>query len=128
MKEMKELKRKLMDELKEYSGKAGMRGGDLETIWKLTDTIKNIDKICMLEEGEYSMDGYSNTGGGYSRGGRWEAGGEYGMDDYSGRRRRDSMGRYTRDGGDMREHMMRMVNQMRDPEDKEAMRRFLDNM
>lgn len=39
-----------------------MSAGDLEAVHKLTDTIKNIDKIEMLE-----ADGYSNNGG------DWEA-------------------------------------------------------
>lgn len=79
MKELYELKEKLCNELEEYARKQEMGAGDLEVIHKLTDTIKNIDKICMLEEEGYSEDGY---GGGSS---------------YA--RRRDSRGRYSRDGG-----------------------------
>jgi len=49
-----------------------MGAGDLEVIHKLTDTIKNIDKICMLEEeGGYSQDGgdgASYGGGTYGNG------------------------------------------------------------
>lgn len=54
---------------------------DLDTIWKLIDSYKNLLKIDMLQDGsEYSHhDGYSATGG------------------YSERRKRDSMGRYARD-------------------------------
>jgi hypothetical protein len=50
---------------------------DLDTVWKLIDAYKNLLKIDMLQEaGEYSNDG-----------------------GYSERRKRDSMGRYSREGG-----------------------------
>lgn len=106
---MHKIKEKLMEELYEYEDKlkkssgGKLSAGDLETLHKLTDTIKNIDKIEMLEE-----DGYSEDGG------NWVARGNYGgmhdgMHSYNeggssyarGRRnaKRDSMGRYSRDGG-----------------------------
>lgn len=41
-----------------------MGAGDLEVIHKLTDTIKNINKICMLEEdGSYSREGIQDNDG-----------------------------------------------------------------
>ena len=50
---------------------------DLDSVWKLTDIYKNLLKIDMLQEGsEYSHN-----------------------DGYSERRKRDSRGRYARDGG-----------------------------
>ena len=58
---MHKIKEMLMKELYEYEEKAKkinggkLSAGDLETIHKLTDTVKNIDKIEMLEED----DGYS---------------------------------------------------------------------
>lgn len=85
MKYLHELKEKLCKELDEIARKPEMGAGDLEIIHKLTDTIKNVDKINMLEEGEYSQayNGYSRTDGSYERGNSY-------------RRSRDSMGRYTR--------------------------------
>ena len=50
---------------------------DLDTVWKLIDAYKNLLKIDMLQEAEE----YSHDGG------------------YSERRRRDSRGRYSREGG-----------------------------
>lgn len=94
MKNMHELKELLCRELDEIAEKGELSAGDLDTVHKLTDTIKNIDKIEMLEED-----------GGYSeRGGMWEANGTYGGNSYDddasyARRKRDSMGRYSRDGG-----------------------------
>ena len=47
---MHELKEKLCEELKEIARKGELGAGDLEIVHKLTDTIKNLDKIEMLEE------------------------------------------------------------------------------
>ena len=55
---MHELKDKLCEELEEIARKGELGAGDLEIVHKLTDTIKNIDKIEMLEED----DGYSRDG------------------------------------------------------------------
>ena len=102
---MHKIKEMLMKEIYEYEEKAKketggkLSAGDLETLHKLTDTVKNIDKIEMLEEeGGYSEDG-----------GAWMARGMYGGNSYEGggnsyaRRRRDSMGRYSREGGSSEE-------------------------
>lgn len=102
---MHKIKEKLMEELHEVESKLKKAGdgklsaGDLEYIHKLTDTIKNIDKIEMLEEdGGHSQDG-----------GNWMARGMYGGHSYDeggnsyARRKRDSMGRYSRDGGNYSE-------------------------
>lgn len=65
----KELEKKAQNGLKSTQ--------DLDTVWKLIDAYKNLLKIDMLQEaGEYSHD-----------------------DGYSERRRRDSRGRYSREGG-----------------------------
>lgn len=98
MKTMYELREKFCDELDEIARKGDLNAGDLETVHKLTDTIKNIDKICIMDMDEE----------GYSGAGEWEAHGRFG-DEYSRRhdggssyardgRRRDSRGRYSRDG------------------------------
>ena len=89
MESMYNLKEKLCRELDEIARKPEMSAGDLETVHKLTDTIKNIDKIDMLEEtGEYSQAGdWEMEGrGSYNRGSSYRG------------RKRDSMGRYSRDG------------------------------
>lgn len=87
---MHELKEKLCDELEEIANKGELGAGDLEIIHKLTDTIKNLDKIGMLEDG-------------YSQAGDWEIEGRaYNRGSSYARRKRDSMGRYSRDGRMMR--------------------------
>ena len=50
MKALYDLKDKLCAELDEIADKPNMSTGDLETVHKLTDTIKNIDKIMKLED------------------------------------------------------------------------------
>ena len=87
---MHKIKEKLMEELYEYEEKAKKMGGgkisagDLEALHKLTDTVKNIDKIEMYEEFEEEGGSSYARGGGRGRGRN---------------ARRDSMGRYAREGG-----------------------------
>lgn len=103
MKYLDEIKEKLCKELEDYGRKSKLTASDLEMVHKLTDTIKNIGKIEIQEE----ESGYSEARGGrgrYSRrGGEWEAMGSYDDGDSYARGRgrnakRDSMGRYARDG------------------------------
>ena len=151
---MHDLKDLLCAELEDYaengkkSGKMSM--GDLDSIHKLTDTVKNILKIDMLEsEAGYSEDGaYMGEGRiygtSYDDGMRRDGGYSYAR----GRRyaKRDSMGRYSRDDGYMRRdgrgmrdgysrdegkaYMMdQLENMMEDaekPAEKEALRRCME--
>ena len=136
-KSMYELRDKLCDELDEVARKPEMGAGDLELAHKLTDTIKNIDKICIMDED-----------GGYSQAGDWEARGRFGDqyardggyneggNSYRGRNR-DSMGRYSRKNGysmrgrrgysrgdDLMEHVEAMMDEAETDEQREAVRRF----
>lgn len=101
MEYMHELKDKLCEELDEIARKPEMGAGDLDIIHKLTDTIKNLDKIEMLEDGGYSQAGdWEMEGrGSYNRGSSYRG------------RKRDSMGRYSRDGMGYRDGRM-MPNRM----------------
>lgn len=119
-----DLKDKLCEELEEIARKPDMGPGDLELIHKLTDTIKNIGKIEMLEEeGGYSQEdgrddgygrgvSYARGRGGYNRGGR--------------NTRRDSRGRYSRDDGRsaMMEHL-EMAMDVADEQDRENIKRWM---
>ena len=103
MEYIEKIKKMLCKELDEYAMKQKLTGGDLDMIWKLTDTVKNLDKIEMLEE----ESGYSEARGGRGRGRSSYMGGSSYDDDmmYSERRgrgryaKRDSMGRYSSEGG-----------------------------
>lgn len=110
MEYIEKIKKMLCKELDEYAMKSKLSMTDLETVHKLTDTVKNLDKIAMYEE---ESGGYSEARGG-GRGGRGRSsyeGGSYmggSYDDdmmYSERRgrgrnaKRDSMGRYSSEDG-----------------------------
>ena len=102
MEYIEKIKKMLCKELEAFSVKPNLTVTDLEKIHKLTDTVKNLDKIKMFEE---ESEGYSERrGGGRSS---YERGGSSYDDDmmYSERRgrgrnaKRDSMGRYSSEGG-----------------------------
>ena len=130
---MHELKEKLCDELEEIANKGELGAGDLEIIHKLTDTIKNLDKIGMLEDG-------------YSQAGDWEIEGRsYNRGSSYARRKRDSMGRYSRDGramryrddrmysrdeakDDMMEQMEALMAQAGSEKEREAIRRCMNQL
>lgn len=123
---MHELKEKLCEELEEIARKPEMGAGDLELIHKLTDTVKNIDKIVMLEEGD-----------GYSRAGNWEADmrGTYARGSSYRGRKRDSMGRYSRDGRysrhaspDMMDKLQTMMDNASTERERDAIRRLMNEM
>lgn len=121
-KAMYELRNMLCDELDELARKGDLGAGDLEIAHKLTDTIKNIDKIEMMEDDGYSRDGD------YSRGGDWEADmrGTYGRgSSYARRGTHYVRGHYSR--ADSMEHLREQINDMmRETDDdrvKEALRR-----
>lgn len=127
------LKDKLHEELEKLEQKPSMSAGDLEAAHKLTDTIKNIDKICMLEEdGGYSEavdSGDYGRGSSYANRGKHYVRGHYsrdnGMDDgYSSRR--DSRGRYSRDDGrsEMMEHIEAALDAANE-QDREKVKRFM---
>lgn len=90
MEYMHKIKKMLCKELEEYGEKKSLSSADVEMIHKLTDTVKNLDKISLLEQGD---DGYSETypyyigGSSYANRGR----GRYA--------KRDRMGRYSSDDG-----------------------------
>ena len=150
---MHDLKDLLCAELEDYAEKGKKSGkmsmGDLETVHKLTDTVKNIMKIDVLkEEAGYSEDGHYMGEGriygtSYDDGMHREGGYSYarGRSRYA---RRDSMGRYSRDGGmsyrggmrggysrdDGKHYMMEQLEEMMEeaekPAEKEALRRCMD--
>lgn len=105
-KAMYELRNMLCDELDELARKGELGAGDLDIVHKLTDTIKNIDKIETLEE-----DGYSSRRDEY---------------DMRGRNRRNThyvRGHYSRDGA--MDKMKRQLQEMLDDADDDSIRRAI---
>lgn len=149
MHEVKEKLRMEMDEIADRIADNGLTERDLDMLYKIASSYKNLCKIEMLEEDEggYSKEGrdggYSRRRG-YSRGmGDWEARGEYynhdgdysrrGGSSYEGgisnRRRRDRMGRYASSDGKEAIHKLReAMNEVEDPKDKEAIQKCIDQM
>lgn len=88
MEYMHKIKKLLCKELEEYGEKKSLSSADVEMIRILTDSVKNLDKIEFLE----GSDGYSETYPYYMGGSSYARGrGRYA--------KRDSMGRYSSEGG-----------------------------
>ena len=149
MEYIEKIKKMLCKELEEYGEMGKIKNAsELDMIWKLTDTVKNLDKISMLEESE----GYSEERGGM-RGRSYMHGSSYDDDMmYSERRgrgryaKRDSMGRYSSDMGssyndyseartdrrysrdDAKDHMMNKLGEMMSSADEEQREILKDAM
>ncbi len=131
MEKLYDLRESLMDGLKQFDTvKEGrLKMGELEALNLLTDTVKNVDKICMLEDGESYSEAVDGDG--------------YGHGSSYANRHRDSRGRYSRNGGmdgrysslrgrysrdDGRSEMMEHLEMAMDSateQDKETIRRFM---
>ena len=130
MEYMHKIKKMLCKELEEYGDKKSLSSADVEMMHKLTDTVKNLDKISLLEQ---DNEGYSETypyymgGSSYARGrGRYakrDSMGRYSSDmdeDYSEAR---TDRRYSRD--DAKDHMMNKLGSMMedaDPNEREILK------
>jgi len=108
MKELHDLKERLIDELKDY-GRKDLSSSNLEIIDKLTHTIKNLCKI--IEDGEYSSMPWSYEDRSFDR---------------SYARRRDSMGRYSR--SDLTEKLRDLMNDAPDDRTRMEIKRLIEKM
>lgn len=122
MKALEDLRDRFCEELDEIARKGELGAGDLELAHKLTDTIKNIDKINMLEEDGYSRDGDWEARGNYGDGNSYANRGKHYVRGHYSRenRMRDEHGRYSRDGG--REHMLEQLREMKEDATTERQR------
>lgn len=137
MEYMHKIKKMLCKELEEYGDKKSLSSADVEMIHKLTDTVKNLDKIEMLEQSDegyseaypYYMGGSSYAGRGRGRNARRDSMGRYSSDigssydDYS-EARMDR--RYSRD--DAKDHMMNKLGEMMTSADEEQREILKDAM
>lgn len=118
MKKMEEIREMLCEELDKIAERGEISASSLDMVDKLTHSIKSIDTIM-------AMNGYSNdyrymegdNDRSYERGGNsYARGGNRG----GGSRRRDSMGRYSRDHysyNDHKEHVIRQLEDMMEDAD-----------
>lgn len=106
MKSMYDLRDMLCKELEEITRKGELGAGDLDIAHKLTDTIKNIDKIEAMED-----DGYSSRRD------------EYDMRSRSRRGTHYVRGHYSRDGA--MDKMKHQLQEMLDDADDDSIRRAI---
>lgn len=139
---MHKLREMLMEELRNFETEAKKKGelpaGTLEVIHKLTDTIKNLDKIEMYEE----FSGESYEGGSYAQGGNrgGNRGGGRGysraddmeMESFARRRRggRRSSNNYSYNDGreDMMEHLEKLEEMAGSEEERKIIRRAMQQL
>lgn len=131
MEYMEKIKKMLCNELEEFSEQRTFSVADLDKIQKISDTIKNIDKIGMLENDGYSEHYPYYGGSSYSRRGTHYVRGHYsrndGENDYSENYDR----RYS--NGEAKDKMMSKLGEMMEganPNEREilkhAMRKLED--
>lgn len=111
MKELHDLREMLCEELKEYGRKGEISTGSLAAIDTIAHAVKNIDKII-------DDDGYS---------GRYDDG----MMRGSYARRRDSMGRYSRNGysmSDFSEKLRHLMEEAPDDHSRMEIQRLIEKM
>ena len=130
IKELRELKDTIANEIAEANSKIRQSGGDMNTadveiIDKLTHTMKSLaTTIAMLEATEYD-DGYS---------GRYDPMGPY----YTRERRNGYSGnygrygkmesRYSRDSGNMMEHLRQLMDEAPDEMTRVEIKKLMDKM
>lgn len=119
MKELHKLKENLINELSDYA-KGGLNASTLDTIDKLAHAAKNVSKVieCCEDEGYSNYGGYSRRDGSenYVRpdGSYRDGGMSYARGRGAGAKR-DSMGRYSSDGGvdeHTKEELMKLIEKM----------------
>lgn len=128
MKMLEDLRERLCELLDEESKKKEVSTQWLDNIHHLTDSIKNIDKIVMLESGEIDdhIHGYEK-GSSYAHRGKHYVRGHYShdtyYDDYPTRGRRS----YSHDSGYIAEHLRAMMEDA-DDKQRDAIKRCLKEM
>lgn len=134
MRYIEDLKEMLCDELDKIASKGELTAGSLDTVDKLSHSLKSVLTIMAMEGYGDSYDDWSYEEGSYERGGN-RGGGR------SNRRGRDSMGRYTSrsyarngrsrrmySGDDMEQKITELMNEADDPKVRQALQKALDKM
>lgn len=111
--------------------KNGMSSGDLETIEKLTHSLKSVKSVIAMTEGEEGYSGYyPYMGGSYRDGGSYNDGGSYARGRMNARR--DSMGRYSGERGysrnDLADKMRELMEEAPDDRTRQEIRRLVEKM
>lgn len=131
MEYMHELKEMLCEELEHIAEKGELTAGSLETIDKLTHSIKSIATIMAMEDSDYSyadgnMNRNMNRGGSYAQ--RRDSRGRYSRrNSYARSGRRNG---YSRDEetDKMVDKLEKMMEQTQDPNVKQAIEQAIDTI
>lgn len=135
MKKAEELKEMLCEELEAIASTGNISRSDLDDVSKLTESLKNLYKIEMLEEAsEYSQDGEWEARGNYARG-NMRSNRNYSYDDDMDNMNRNSYarrrgthyvrGHYSR--ADVSERLDSMMNNSRlTEEERDTLERAMD--
>lgn len=121
MKAMYDLRDVLCKELDEIARKGELGAGDLDIAHKLVSTIKNIDKIDLMENEGYSRDNdYSQR--------RYSRDSYGGGSSYARRGTHYVRGHYSRDGAkdDMKRQLQEMLDNADDDTIRNAIQRCMD--
>lgn len=129
MEYMHELKEMLCEELERIADKGGLTAGSLDTVDKLTHSIKSIATIMAMEGEGYSGENYTGETyrgyrGGYRRGGSYRQGGS---------RRSMRGGSYRRNSRTEETDMIvnkleKMMEKVEDPNAKQALEEAIEAM
>lgn len=121
---MEKLKKMLCAELEDYGEQKSLSVSDLEKIHKITDTIKNIEKIEMLKGDGYSEHyPYDDRGSSYARRGTHYVRAHYSRGDGRDYSEHDYDRRYSRD--EAKDRMMSKLGEMMegaDPNEREILK------
>jgi len=123
--DLEELCETLTDELHEANSKlrnGKMNSGDLEYIDKLTHALKSVTILKEMEGG--SHDG-SYDGGSYRS---YDGRRSYENSGRRSYRRRDSMGRYSRDNEELMNDLQQLADKAPDPQTKAEIQKFMRTM
>lgn len=129
------IKEMLCDELDNIAKRGELSPGSLETVDKLTHSLKSVVTVMAMEDYDEGGASYDGANGG-------NMGGMSGARGRTGNVRRDSMGRYSRDGGysgrryrdgnmsydgardELMEHVDELMGMASDEPTKQMIRRF----
>lgn len=130
----------LEKEMDKIADKGTINEADLDHVFKISDSLKNIATYDAMKESGYSEGAYPyyymDGGNSYARGRRRDSMGRYARDDgyMYGRRDRDGDGRYYEDyrysneGESMRERLEHMMRDAKTEQERNALRQAMNQM
>jgi len=138
MHKLHDLKKALLEELEMFADKGINSDTDLKRVDTTTHALKNLDKVIETCEEEDGGSSFRRGGGSYRMGGRVYDdgnGSSYEYGDSSYRRRRDSMGRYSRAergyaeaAEDMKSRLEEMLQDARSEEERKTIRKMMESI